>query len=346
MTVLETQYFPNGATDVSSALTKAKGAQSRRHHRLGPPCRGVAIVKQAKELGVKPRGFGETVAPPTPDFAKTLGPLAEGVLGSSQWTKSPRVRTSTSALRRSTTTTSSPGSATRGVPRRGGHGGLPGPVLWPPRRPVRTEPDKVRDALAALDTDSFFGRINFDSNGQNTYKPMAVIQIQNGTADRVAEGLGRGPDGLAGHRVVSSLRPGHLYGLLQGGLLALSRRRLLAGLGRDERRQPRSWCVRRPRRVHRLPARLVRARPVPRMFVSAAVLFALRLRGATPAHQPRGQRADLHHAAVDVRLGAAAGPRHEPVLHRQLPEHRPRMRELACPSGRFRCPWGGCSPSA
>ena len=43
-----------------------------------------------------------------------------------------------------------------------------------------TEPNKVRDALAALDTDSFFGRVRFDSNGQNTYKPMAVIQIHNG----------------------------------------------------------------------------------------------------------------------------------------------------------------------
>ncbi len=43
-----------------------------------------------------------------------------------------------------------------------------------------TEPNKVRDALAALDQESFFGRIRFDATGQNTTKPMAVIQIQGG----------------------------------------------------------------------------------------------------------------------------------------------------------------------
>src|SRR5438128_1652034 len=46
-----------------------------------------AIVKQSKELGLSPAGgFGETVAPATPDFVRTLGKSAEGVLGSAQWT--------------------------------------------------------------------------------------------------------------------------------------------------------------------------------------------------------------------------------------------------------------------
>ena len=45
-----------------------------------------------------------------------------------------------------------------------------------------TEPNKVRDALAGLDTDSFFGRIKFDQSGKNIYKPMSVIQIQDGKA--------------------------------------------------------------------------------------------------------------------------------------------------------------------
>jgi len=42
--------------------------------------------------------------------------------------------------------------------------------------------NKVRDTLAALDTASFFGRIKFDATGQNTFKPMSVIQIQKGNA--------------------------------------------------------------------------------------------------------------------------------------------------------------------
>ena len=43
------------------------------------------------------------------------------------------------------------------------------------------DPQKVRDALANLDMMTFYGEIRFDSTGANTYKPMATIQIQNGS---------------------------------------------------------------------------------------------------------------------------------------------------------------------
>ncbi len=35
---------------------------------------------------------------------------------------------------------------------------------------------KVRDAIATLDFDSFYGKVKFDSRGINTSKPMAVQQ--------------------------------------------------------------------------------------------------------------------------------------------------------------------------
>jgi len=54
-----------------------------------------------------------------------------------------------------------------------------------------TDPDKVRNALAGLDTTSFFGTIKFDRTGQNVYKPMAVIQIQNGQSLRSSQRIGR-----------------------------------------------------------------------------------------------------------------------------------------------------------
>ena len=40
------------------------------------------------------------------------------------------------------------------------------------------EPTKVRDALAALDIMTFYGKIKFDARGVNIYKPMAVEQYQ------------------------------------------------------------------------------------------------------------------------------------------------------------------------
>src|SRR5207247_10549492 len=46
-------------------------------------------------------------------------------------------------------------------------------------RSQSTDPDRVREALATLDVNTFFGRIKFDGQGQNTYKNILVEQILN-----------------------------------------------------------------------------------------------------------------------------------------------------------------------
>ena len=40
--------------------------------------------------------------------------------------------------------------------------------------------DRVRDALASLDIETFFGRIRFDTQGENSFRSTLVVQIQNG----------------------------------------------------------------------------------------------------------------------------------------------------------------------
>jgi len=40
--------------------------------------------------------------------------------------------------------------------------------------------DKVRDALAATDMQTFYGNIKFDETGKNIAKPMVLYQVQNG----------------------------------------------------------------------------------------------------------------------------------------------------------------------
>ena len=40
--------------------------------------------------------------------------------------------------------------------------------------------DAVRDALAATETQTFYGNIKFDETGKNTAKPMVLYQIQDG----------------------------------------------------------------------------------------------------------------------------------------------------------------------
>ncbi len=40
--------------------------------------------------------------------------------------------------------------------------------------------EKVRDAIAATDMETFYGRVDFDDTGKNIAKPMVLRQIQNG----------------------------------------------------------------------------------------------------------------------------------------------------------------------
>lgn len=183
-TVLPRQEFPSGATDVSSALTAVKGQSPDVVIASAHLAEGIAIIKQSTELGLKPSGgFAETVAPPTPDFVQTLGPLANGVLTSSQWT--------------SAVTGSDPvfGTATDYVDAfRTKFGSDRTPqyhnaeasaaclaLVLAVGKAGSVDPDAVRDALAGLDEQSFFGPLKFNDAGMNVTKPMSVLQIQNGT---------------------------------------------------------------------------------------------------------------------------------------------------------------------
>lgn len=180
--VVGTEYFPNGATDVSASLTKIKGSKPDVIIGSVHLAEGVAIVKQAKELGVVPQGFGETVAPPTPDFAKTLGPLAENVLGSSQWTDATKGQDKYfgSAKDYAKDIQSKYGHAPDYHDAEASAACLA--LVLAAEKAGSTDADKVRDAMSQLDTDSFFGKIKFNDKGQNVYKPMAVIQVQQGKA--------------------------------------------------------------------------------------------------------------------------------------------------------------------
>ena len=46
--------------------------------------------------------------------------------------------------------------------------------------------DTVRDAIAATDTQTFYGNIKFDATGKNIAKPMVLYQVQNGEYKVVA----------------------------------------------------------------------------------------------------------------------------------------------------------------
>jgi branched-chain amino acid transport system substrate-binding protein len=58
------------------------------------------------------------------------------------------------------------------------------------------DPQKVRDAIAATDMETFYGPIKFAEAGNNIAKPMVLRQIQNGEYNVVA------PSKYASHELV------------------------------------------------------------------------------------------------------------------------------------------------
>jgi branched-chain amino acid transport system substrate-binding protein len=180
--VVAEEYVPNGTSDVSGALTKIKPKNPDVIMGSVHLAEGVAIIKQAQELGVDPPGgFGETVAPPTPDFVTTLGASAEGVLGSTQWT----IKTTGSDKWFGSATEYAATFAAQFAGRQPEYHGAEATaaclaLVLAVEKAAATDPDKVRDALAAIDQQTFFGTLKFNEAGQNVSKPMSVIQIQGG----------------------------------------------------------------------------------------------------------------------------------------------------------------------
>ena len=178
--VIAEESFPEGTTDVSAALTKVRGDDPDLILGSVHVEEGIAIVKQSRELGVKPQGFGETVAPPTPDFSKALGDAANGVVGSTQWTAQVTGQDEIFGTAQDYARDFEQrfGATAEYHSAEGAAACLA--LVLAAQEAGSADPEKVRTALSELDTESFFGPIKFDDTGKNVTKPMSAIQIQNG----------------------------------------------------------------------------------------------------------------------------------------------------------------------
>lgn len=179
-TIIGPEYFPNATSDVSAALNKIKASKPDVIIGSVHFVEGVALIKQSKELGVSPSGFAETVAPPILDFATTLGALAENVLGSAQWTSTAKGQDRYFGTAKNYAAEFLAKFGHQATYHNAEASAACLAMVYSIEKAKSIDADKVRVSLANLDTLSFFGRIKFDSTGQNTFKPMSVIQIQKG----------------------------------------------------------------------------------------------------------------------------------------------------------------------
>ena len=184
--VLGVETYPKDIQDVSAIMTKARDLDPDVFIGGGHYNDAVLFVNSAKELGFDPDGMLITVGPSNPKLVDELGDDVDGVLGPTQWEATMAYKGEWF------------GSASEYAAYYESLFGEP-PVYQAASATASalalhlaieeadsTETDAVRDALRALEADTFYGPIGFDETGVNRSKPMGTIQVQDGEINVVA----------------------------------------------------------------------------------------------------------------------------------------------------------------
>jgi branched-chain amino acid transport system substrate-binding protein len=180
MDVLAVETYPRAVTDVSGIVAKFRSLDPDVFVAAGYFVDALLFARAAREQGFAPDAMVLTVGPSNPAFADELGPAAELVIGPTQWEASMPWRGRWIG-----------GSTDYAVRYSRDHGRAPtyqaagstaaALVLQVAIEQAGTiETEAVREALMALDIETFYGPVNFDRTGRNAAKLMGAIQIQQG----------------------------------------------------------------------------------------------------------------------------------------------------------------------
>ncbi|MBV9706189.1 MAG: amino acid ABC transporter substrate-binding protein [Chloroflexi bacterium] len=185
LNVVYYQQYPADTTDLTSVLTalSASGPGGTAPDMLlgsGHESEAVTIMKESKQLHINTKLYAFTVGPDLPDFISVLGPTANYVVGSSQWTPQEKYN-GVDVFATPANYTQIYKAEYRHLPSfQSAQSSAVGLAFqYAIQKAGSIDPQKVRNALASLDIMTFYGEIRFDASGANIYKPMALIQIQN-----------------------------------------------------------------------------------------------------------------------------------------------------------------------
>jgi branched-chain amino acid transport system substrate-binding protein len=175
------EKYKDKETNLTAQLTAVKSKAPDLVLNAGHLQEAVAIMKQAKELGVSPQLFAFSVGPALPDFVNTLGADANYVVTGSQW--SSAVKYEGDDYWKTAQAYNDAYKAKFGAePAYQAAESTAAGIAFQKALTAAgsLNPDKVRDALAKLDIKTFYGPIKFDARGANLTKAMVVEQIQSG----------------------------------------------------------------------------------------------------------------------------------------------------------------------
>lgn len=185
MQVVLYEKYPKDAKDFSGLMAQIKAKNPDVLIGSGYINDAIAQIRQAKELKINPKAIVYPVPVALPEFVKTLGGDAENIIGSDWWTsamawKGPlfgsakEYNDSFKAAKGYDPNYNVAGSSAAGLA-----------LQLAIEKAGTLDVNKVRDALASLDIETFFGPIKYDNRGVNVAATVSVIQIQNGKSTLV-----------------------------------------------------------------------------------------------------------------------------------------------------------------
>jgi branched-chain amino acid transport system substrate-binding protein len=176
------QTYPAGLANFHPLVQQAEAANPDLLADVGHLLDAVAVHKAALDLQANAKLFVYAVGPDTPEFVQALGKAADYSVAASPWTPQARYKASyylssadyVAAYRKKFRTQLEPSFVVADAT-------AAGVALQAAIEHARSlDPQRVRNALASLDINTFYGRIRFDPQGQNSYRSTLVVQVQNG----------------------------------------------------------------------------------------------------------------------------------------------------------------------
>jgi len=166
--VVYLQQYPAGTTNLANLVAQAKATKPDIFFNSGHFLEAVAAHKAAKDLVLDAKVFSYAVGPGQPEFVQALGQAADFAVTGAPWTAEARFKadfgpTSTeyvAAYRKKYKTTVQPTWVTADATAAGL--ALQLAIM----HANSLDPDKVREALAGLDANTFYGRLKFDNLGR------------------------------------------------------------------------------------------------------------------------------------------------------------------------------------
>jgi branched-chain amino acid transport system substrate-binding protein len=179
--VVTFERYAIGTMDHSAAITQMRAARPDWVYASGYINDLILIRKQMNDLGLRPLVLTMIAGPAYQEFAKAVGPLAENITSMSWW--HPAVRYKGKDVFGSTEAFNAAWAKKYGgeADYVEASSAADGAILQLAIEMAGTiEPRKVRDAIAALDVETFYGRVKFGPSGQITSLEPPVFQLQGG----------------------------------------------------------------------------------------------------------------------------------------------------------------------